>query len=1246
MYVCKKWFRLLALIGLITLTLPLAVDTPPAYGNDGDNQLSIPEKAELKYPNLGSTLDQMAAMVEEGELSARAAAEDAPVGKEESVAVTIYLSGNVDEVVRFLEDNGGSPRNVGEDYIEAYVPVTLLGQTSEQPGVIRVREIIPPQPAQSTPQIAGHGPQAHLSESWNRAGYNGQGVKVGIFAGGFEDFSGLMGTELPPTVMARCYTDIGVYTQALADCEVDGDYGTRIAEAVIDIAPVVSLYIANPVSRGDLQDAVDWMVSQGVSVISYSTSWTFDGPGDGTSPFSDSPLRTVDRAVAGDVIWVNLAGNYARSSWFGSYSDRDSDGFIEFNRDGVELNKVVLSEGDVIRGQLRWEGVWGRETTDLDLILYDSEINPVWYSGDYQTGPLAGDFPIPWDYMRYEVPSDGDYYLAIWHDSGPVPDWIQLTVWGVGSIEHYTENGSIGNPAESANPGMLAVGAAPWYDPHTIEYYSSRGPTPDGRVKPDIVGATCGETALRPLNENNRGFCGTGQAAPHVAGMAALVRHRFPHFTPPQVAAYLKNNAAQRESPDPNNTWGHGFAQLPPPLTAIAGNGPQALGSLPWNQAGYRGQGVKVGIIDVGFEGFRGLMGIDLPTTVMARCYTDIGVFTQDLADCEVDDDHGTIVAESLIDIAPEVSLYIAHPRSRGDLRAAVDWMVSQGVSVINRSVSSSFDGPGDGTSPFSDSPLKTVDRAVDGGIIWVNSAGNQARTTWFHRGPYSDPDSDGIIQFGDPNDEDIDLSVSADERFTVQLRWEDSWPGASTDLALCLGREDTFEILLCSDDVQSGESGHFPIESFRYVPPVDTNILDIVVFHHSGSVPDWIQLQVWGAGSIQHYTENGSITNPAESANPGMLAVGQAPWYDVHTIRASSSRGPTPDGRVKPDIAGAACGETALTPLNEYNRGFCGTSQAAPHVAGMAALVRQAFPDYSPVQVANYLKDNAAQRESPDPNNTWGHGFAQLTSPLPPAAPTITTPITTGADWMTVAWAAPTDGGREAITSYDLRYIRSGADETVESNWTVVADVGTPGSALQQHVLTGLTGSAPYGVQVRGVNIWGAGPWSATAIGTTAPTVAPGAPQYLTAGVAVDEARVDLSWTAPISSGGAPITGYKVESSDDGGDPWVEVYTTTGAATSYTDDGTDGNGPMFAAGEWSHYRVAAANSVGIGLFSEPRYAGGDPLVARYDANNNGTIERSEVIKAINDYLFGGGNDAITRADVIKLINLYLFGPA
>ena len=126
----------------------------PTTASD-DNLPTLPEKPELKYPNLGSSLDHMVASVEEGGLSAKEAAEDAPVHQEASVAVTIYLSGNVDEVVKFLEDNGGSTRNVGEDYIEAYVPVSLLGQVSEQPGVIRVREIAPPEPAQSRRLITG-----------------------------------------------------------------------------------------------------------------------------------------------------------------------------------------------------------------------------------------------------------------------------------------------------------------------------------------------------------------------------------------------------------------------------------------------------------------------------------------------------------------------------------------------------------------------------------------------------------------------------------------------------------------------------------------------------------------------------------------------------------------------------------------------------------------------------------------------------------------------------------------------------------------------------------------------------------------------------------------------------------------------------------------------------------------------------------------------------------------------------------
>ena len=54
----------------------------------------------------------------------------------------------------------------------------------------------------------------------------------------------------------------------------------------------------------------------------------------------------------------------------------------------------------------------------------------------------------------------------------------------------------------------------------------------------------------------------------------------------------------------------------------------------------------------------------------------------------------------------------------------------------------------------------------------------------------------------------------------------------------------------------------------------------------------------------------------------------------------------------------------------------------------------------------------------------------------------------------------------------------------------------------------------------------------------------------------------------------------------------------------------------------------------------------GDPLIDRYDTNNNDTIEKSEVIAAINDYLFGEEDEAISKAEVIGLINLYLFGPS
>ena len=95
-------------------------------------------------------------------------------------------------------------------------------------------------------------------------------------------------------------------------------------------------------------------------------------------------------------------------------------------------------------------------------------------------------------------------------------------------------------------------------------------------------------------------------------------------------------------------------------------------------------------------------------------------------------------------------------------------------------------------------------------------------------------------------------------------------------------------------------------------------------------------------------------------------------------------------------------------------------------------------------------------------------------------------------------------------------------------------------------------------------------------------------------------------------------------------------------------------------AGETSFtYTVAAPGIEGTYTFSgavtdskEIDYpVGGDDMVTvslrgwmliHYDANNNGMIDRAELIAAINDYLTG--QEGITKDDLIWLINLYLSG--
>ena len=92
---------------------------------------------------------------------------------------------------------------------------------------------------------------------------------------------------------------------------------------------------------------------------------------------------------------------------------------------------------------------------------------------------------------------------------------------------------------------------------------------------------------------------------------------------------------------------------------------------------------------------------------------------------------------------------------------------------------------------------------------------------------------------------------------------------------------------------------------------------------------------------------------------------------------------------------------------------------------------------------------------------------------------------VTSELNSLAISWAPPVSDGGSDITAYDLRHIETPADETVDSNWTVVEDVWTSGGDALEYTLTGLTVGTEYDIQVRAVNAVGDGPWSATVTAT-----------------------------------------------------------------------------------------------------------------------------------------------------------------
>jgi subtilisin family serine protease len=268
----------------------------------------------------------------------------------------------------------------------------------------------------------------------------------------------------------------------------------------------------------------------------------------------------------------------------------------------------------------------------------------------------------------------------------------------------------------------------------------------------------------------------------------------------------------------------------------------------------------------------------------------------------------------------------------------------------------------------------ETINQAVARGITWVQAAGNDGEKRW--KSMFTDTDGDGYLNFtSDRNYNEIELpsGFSYGKEVYVLLAWGGDQDSTTDDFNLFI--TDSNGKIVADSTISQAEIPEFPMEVCKFTPVPGKKYFAKV--QNYNALPQVVTLNI-GADIFAKFNiclPSGTVKMNPPADNPNVITVGAVSYTSPNTIETYSSQGPNADDVIKPDFVAPDGVSTSTYGSN----GFSGTSSAAPYVAGVSALVKQAHPDYTSAQIRSYLELYALDLGTPGKDNIFGSGLVQL---------------------------------------------------------------------------------------------------------------------------------------------------------------------------------------------------------------------------------------------------------------------------